>query len=135
MAPRIFQKLHEAIGRGYIRSCHDLSEGGLAAALAEMCLAGGWGARLEVAGIASGAENGMDDEIILFSESNTRFLIEGPKDRADDLVSLFSSIPCQAIGTVTDESVLQIFGRKAGEPIISVPIADLKEAWQKPLRW
>jgi phosphoribosylformylglycinamidine synthase len=135
MAPRTFQKLHEAIVRGYIRSCHDLSEGGLAAALAEMCLAGGWGARLEIAGIASGAESRMDDQVILFSESNTRFLIEVPKDRADDLGSLFSSIPWQAIGTVTDENVLRIFGRKAGEPIISVAVADLKEAWQKPLRW
>ena len=77
----------------------------------------------------------MDDEVILFSESNARFLIEVLKDRVDDLVSLFSSIPWQAIGTVTDENVLQIFGRKAGEPIISLPIADLKEAWQKPLRW
>jgi phosphoribosylformylglycinamidine synthase len=135
LAPRIFQKLHEAIVRGHIRSCHDLSEGGLAAALAEMCLAGGWGARVEVAGIASGAESRMDDEVILFSESNTRFLIEVPRDRVDDLVSLFSSIPWQAVGTVTDESVLRIFGRKAGEPSISLPIADLKEAWQKPLRW
>jgi len=90
---------------------------------------------VEVAGIASEAENRTDPEVILFSESNTRFLIEVPKDRMDDLVSLFSSIPWQAIGTVTDEKLLRIFGRKAGEPIISMPIADLKEAWQKPLRW
>jgi phosphoribosylformylglycinamidine synthase len=134
-APRIFQKLHEAILRGYIRSCHDLSEGGLAVTLAEMCFAGGWGANVELSRIVSGAEPISDDEVVLFSESNTRFLIEVPKDQADDLRSLFSTIPHQEIGTVTDDRHLRIFGRQGGQPIISAPIDDLKEAWQKPLRW
>jgi phosphoribosylformylglycinamidine synthase len=135
MAPLIFKKLHEAIQRGYIRSCHDLSEGGLAVALAEMCFAGGWGANVELARILDLPDKSMDDEVILFSESNSRFLVEISKDRVDDLRSLFSSIPYAAIGTVTDECRLRIFGSQAGQPIISAPIADLKEAWQRPLRW
>src|SRR5262249_45936130 len=36
LAPRIFQRLHAAIQQGLVRSCHDLSEGGLAVAIAEM---------------------------------------------------------------------------------------------------
>src|SRR5262249_26114934 len=44
LAPRIFQGLHAAMRRGLVRSCHDLSEGGLAAAVAEMVFAGGIGA-------------------------------------------------------------------------------------------
>src|SRR5262249_5513388 len=127
MAPRIFRKLHEAILRGYVRSCHDLSEGGLAIALAEMCFAGGWGASVDLAKLA---DDHQEDEVLLFSESNSRFLIEAPKDRVDDLQSLFSTISHQEIGTVADDSHLRVFGRKGGQPIISTPIADLKEAWQ-----
>ena len=43
-APSLFRGLHGAISAGLVRSCHDLSEGGLAVALAEMALAGGLGA-------------------------------------------------------------------------------------------
>src|SRR5262249_47522642 len=112
MAPRIFRKLHEAILRGYIRSCHDLSEGGLVVALAEMCFAGGWGANVELVRISDGRDNNMDDEVILFSESNSRFLIEASKDRVDDLRLLFSTIPHQEIGTVADDNHLRVFGRQ-----------------------
>ena len=44
VAPQLFAKIHDAIRRGLVRSCHDLSEGGLAVALAEMAFAGGIGA-------------------------------------------------------------------------------------------
>src|SRR5262249_4065172 len=43
LAPRIFRALHEAIRQGKVRACHDLSEGGLAVAAAEMAFAGGVG--------------------------------------------------------------------------------------------
>jgi phosphoribosylformylglycinamidine synthase len=135
LAPRVFQKLHEAIQRGYIRACHDLSEGGLATALAEMCLAGDWGADVEISRITAGNESGMSDEVVLFSESNTRFLIEVPKDRESDLDSLFSSVPCLAVGTVTNANQLRIFGRKNDDPMISASVDGLREAWQTPLRW
>ena len=43
-----FAALHRAIQRGLVRACHDLSEGGLAVAAAEMAFAGGLGARIDV---------------------------------------------------------------------------------------
>src|SRR5207244_1046780 len=46
LAPRLFTRLHDAIAAGLVRSCHDLSEGGLAVAAAEMAFAGGIGADL-----------------------------------------------------------------------------------------
>src|SRR5690606_7962643 len=48
LAPRIFRGLHQAISRGLVRSCHDLSEGGLAVALAEMAFAGGVGLEVQL---------------------------------------------------------------------------------------
>ena len=43
-AKRTFAAVHAAIDAGLVRACHDLSEGGLAVALAEMAFAGGFGA-------------------------------------------------------------------------------------------
>ena len=40
MARDVFHKLHAAIDGGLVRACHDLSEGGLAVAAAEMAFAG-----------------------------------------------------------------------------------------------
>jgi phosphoribosylformylglycinamidine synthase len=130
-APRIFHKLHEVIRRGLIRSCHDVSEGGLAVAIAEMCLAGGLGAVIDSRLVA--AELGV--EVCLFSESNTRFLIEISNENEQQVVSCFAGIPCQRIGAVTEEPHLRISSPTHDEQIISASVADLKEAWQKPLRW
>jgi phosphoribosylformylglycinamidine synthase len=134
-APRVFEKLHEAINRGIVRSCHDLSEGGLAVALAEMCFAGSWGASVDSAFVAAAAESGLDLEACLFSESNTRFLIEVRKEHEKEIVSVLSDVPCQHIGIVTDDPHLRIRGGHDPKPIIEASIVDLKEAWQKPFRW
>ena len=39
-----------------------------------------------------------------------------------------------AIGEVTKADRLEVYGIK-GEKVVSTPLAELKEAWQKPLRW
>jgi len=54
-APGLFAQLHAAIRQGLVRACHDLSEGGLAAALAEMAFAGGIGADVTSSGAAISA--------------------------------------------------------------------------------
>jgi phosphoribosylformylglycinamidine synthase len=135
LAPRIFQKLHEAIKQGFIRSCHDLSEGGLGVTLAEMCLAGGWGANVDGSLVAAKPEPGSDLTVSLFSESNTRFVIEVRNEHENSLISLFSDLPCRRIGTVTEDPQLLITVKNTDKPEISASVADLKEAWQKPLHW
>jgi phosphoribosylformylglycinamidine synthase len=135
MAPRIFRRLHEAIRQGLIRSCHDLSEGGLAVALAEMCMAGGWGASIDTEPVAAATEGRLEPKVALFSESNTRFLIEIRQEKEKEFMSVCDGIPCQRVGVVTEEANLRISGTKHGEPSISASVADLKEAWQKPMRW
>ena len=49
-------RMHEAIHAGFVRACHDLSEGGLAVAAAEMAFAGGLGAPHLFAGSAARRE-------------------------------------------------------------------------------
>jgi phosphoribosylformylglycinamidine synthase len=128
-APRIFAKLHEAIQRGLIRACHDLSEGGLAVAVAEMAFAGGVGADITQLRTANEV-----DEVLLFAESATRFVVEAAQASTSDLGGLFSDLPFYPIGQTVREPRLRIAGAN-GEWLIWSSLSDLKEAWQKPLRW
>ncbi len=126
-APQIFGRLHEAIMTGLVRSCHDLSEGGLAVAAAEMAFAGGIGVDIDKPG--SGA-----DEVLLFSEAASRFLVEVRPQHVDQFRRLMSAVPCAEIGQTVKEPRLRIAGA-SGEWIIWLPLQQLKDAWQKPLAW
>ena len=77
-APRIFRAVHAAITAHTVRSCHDLSEGGLAVAAAEMAFAGGLGLDIDLAALVE--TTGIHQTVVLaYSESNTRFLFEGTR--------------------------------------------------------
>jgi phosphoribosylformylglycinamidine synthase len=132
LAPRIFRKLHEAMQRGLIRSCHDLSEGGLAVAIAEMAFAGGVGA--DLTGLDQVAHR-QADEVLLFSESPSRFIVEVTPDNAMLLQQCFGNdAPLTRLGQTCKEQRLRIAGAN-GEWVVWAELADLKEAWQKTLRF
>ncbi|MBT4867032.1 MAG: phosphoribosylformylglycinamidine synthase, partial [Planctomycetaceae bacterium] len=134
-APAVFRAVHSWINRGLIRSCHDLSEGGLAIAAAEMAFAGGLGLELDL-GVAT---QNPDDIALLFSESNTRFLVEVVAEKQADFEASLPStddgqFPVTKLGTVTENGQLQIIGT-TGETIVDADINELKAVWQKPLAW
>jgi len=118
-ARMLYKTLHAAMMQGLIRSAHDLNEGGLAVAIAEMCIAGRLGAILP----------GHFDEVELFSEANSRFVIEVEPEHATEVESLFKGLPIRKFGTVTSEPIL-LFGKS-----FSVSVDELRSAWQKPLDW
>ncbi|MDR3197900.1 MAG: phosphoribosylformylglycinamidine synthase subunit PurL [Planctomycetaceae bacterium] len=118
-AKKLYEILHQAICRGIVRSVHDLSEGGLAVAVAEMCFAGGFGAEL----------TGTFDFIALFSESNSRFVVEIEPIHVPSFESFFAGLPVRKLGKVVTEKTLR-FGNT-----FSVNIDELKTAWQHPLDW
>ena len=132
VAPKLFQALHAAIRSGLIRSCHDCSEGGLAVALAEMAFAGEVGADVTGLSALPGAQN-LPDDVKLFSESATRFVIESRPDNTAALTLLFQGLPFAKIGTTVKEPRLRIAGGD-GEWTIWATLGELKEAWQAPLR-
>jgi phosphoribosylformylglycinamidine synthase len=127
LAPRLFAAVHRAIAAGQVRACHDLSEGGLAVALAEMAFAGGVGADV------TGVPTGLSDVAWLFSESCTRWVLEVPPPQVAAVQANFAGLPFAAIGQTVKEQRLRIAGT-AGEWLIWAKLADLKEAWQRPLR-
>jgi phosphoribosylformylglycinamidine synthase len=126
-APEIFARIHEAIMVGLIRSCHDLSEGGLAVAAAEMAFAGGIGADLAKLG-------SLPDEIALFAESPTRFLLEVRPQHIEQLHRVLGPVPVLDLGATVKEPRLRIAGAD-GEWIVWLPLQQMKDAWQAPLKW
>ena len=134
-AKQVFATVHAAIDAGEIRSCHDLSEGGLAASAVEMSLAGMLGLDLDLTSIDHSVDAGLNSTEILFSESNTRFLIEVEPGKSKSLQARFESagIPLAQLGKVTSGSDVII--QDGGETVLSVGIAEAKAAWQKPLDW
>lgn len=88
-APDRYRRLHQALRAGLVASCHDVSEGGLAVAVAEMCIASGLGVRLDALGHA-------DPTAALFAESAGRLVVEvAPGD-----VAAFVAI----VGPLRDEA-------------------------------
>ena len=105
----------EAAKTGVVESAHDLSDGGLAVALAEATFTGGVGVRVD-----------LDDPFLeLFSESSARAMIVVKEDRHEELVSLAEKhgVELASVGHTggTDLDVIDQF---------TIPVAELKAAWR-----
>jgi phosphoribosylformylglycinamidine synthase len=116
--PEVYRALHQAITGGLIRACHDLSEGGLAVAAAEMCIGGRLGMSIAI--------NGEED---LFSEGNGRLVLEIRSGDSAKLESHFAQLPdnLMRIGVVTHDSHLKILSRE--QELIALSVIDLAKAW------
>ena len=130
LAKQTFAAMHTAINAGLVRSCHDLSEGGLAIAAAEMAFAGGVGAQLDLSALPE-----LAIESQLFSESNSRFLCEVSTENAAAFESQLSDVPCVCVGRTDKDPRLKIAAQSGGAAVIDESLAKLKAAWQQPLNW
>jgi phosphoribosylformylglycinamidine synthase len=126
--------LGEAIRKGLVRSCHDLSEGGLAVAAAEMSLAGMLGVNLDVHRISTHA-HGMNavtrDVVRLFSESASRFLVELAPEQLGAFEQHMQASGVHELtylGTVTNTNRFVV--QDGTQELINVSVAELQEAWK-----
>jgi len=119
-----------AIQAGAVRAAHDLSEGGLAAAVAEMCIGGRLGAQIDLDHVRHTADVLLPEELA-FSESQSRILLAVPAERLDDVTANLHQAPHSVIGTVTETGRLTL--RMNEETLADIPVADLVAAWKRPL--
>ena len=125
------KRIHKAISARLIASCHDCSEGGLAVALAEMAFAGGLGIEADLRGLAkSDGCNRIDSQ--LFSESNSRYIVEVSPDKFDEFARGMLNVPFGQIGKVISNNKL-IIKDAGGNNVVDVDLDTLKQAWKKPL--
>jgi phosphoribosylformylglycinamidine synthase len=116
-----YRRLHQAIQAGLVQSCHDLSEGGLAVALAEMCLAGRLGARVDL------PLGDLAPEVFLFSESNGRLLLEVAEEDTLELERQFAGIALTFLGNVTSDGRLRV--EHGDRLLIDLAVDLLVETW------
>ncbi|GIK58427.1 MAG: hypothetical protein BroJett015_40900 [Chloroflexota bacterium] len=123
------RRLHQAMQAGLVQACHDCAEGGIAVALAEMCIAGGLGLEAQLMRIPRDYHaNYASDEVILFSESLSRFLVEiRPEDEAA-FRAIMGDEPAECIGVVGGDKL--VLNGRTGEPLFSLTIAQMEEAWR-----
>lgn len=124
----LYEKLSTAIGDGLVASCHDCSDGGLGVALAESAFAGACGMEIDLTRIPA-----RSDVVALFSESQSRFVATVPPSNAAAFERRMSGTPLTPIGSVIPLEVFRIRGRDGYADEAS--LSELKEAWQRTLRW
>ena len=118
---RYMDKLLSAMDEGIVLSCHDCSDGGIAVAVAEMCISGQCGAEIDLS-----AMMGSSVQRKLYSESNSRWIVE--VDGMD--VTRFTEImgdDAELIG-ITKGNALKI---KDNGTV--VPLEDMIKAWNEPI--
>lgn len=140
-AKKAMDSLITAIDLDLVLSCHDCSEGGLAVAAAEMAFAGGLGMMIDLELVPSKLNR---DDKILFSESNSRFLIEVEKSKEKKFEETMEGSVFAKIGETTEEPKLKISERRQLDPsreddikklVIDEPVKELKMAWDVTFKW
>ncbi|HUT36414.1 MAG TPA: AIR synthase-related protein [Planctomycetota bacterium] len=117
----------QAIEKGLVHSAHAPGKGGLGVGLAKVAFAGELGMAIDLRRVP--AVRVDRDDVLLFSESNSRFIVTvAPEDKAAFEEAL-GGLPCACIGEVTDEPHLRITGLD-GNPVVDASVVDLKARWK-----
>ncbi|WP_276356624.1 phosphoribosylformylglycinamidine synthase subunit PurL [Cohnella caldifontis] len=119
------QAVLAAIRAGLVASAHDLSEGGLAAALAESCFGRGLGASVEWT-------PNLRPDLALFSESQSRILLSAKPEKAEKLAALLKEqgVPATRLGTVGGD---RLTIKVAGHTAIDAPVEELRREWKEAI--
>jgi phosphoribosylformylglycinamidine synthase len=119
--------LHSAIRAGLVRACHDLSEGGLGVALAEMAIGGRLGIDVDLNALASASA--LDEtNTLLYAESLARFVVEVTPDKAAAFEAALAGVPLTPLGSVTANNTFTV--RQGGTAVIAETVTVLEQAWR-----
>lgn len=123
-----YEALNTAIENGLVASCHDCSDGGLGAALAETAGAGRLGMDLDLAVL------GVDHPAVaLFSESQSRLVVTVSPEHTSSFEALINATHCFRLGVVTETPTLHIV--MGSTELVNTPIEVLNDAWKSTLDW
>jgi phosphoribosylformylglycinamidine synthase len=132
-AKKIFNALSLASQSRLVSAMHDCSDGGLAVAMAEMAFSGALGLDMFLSGVPYKSER-ANNASILFSESNSRFVVEVEPKNRKKFERLLKGISFGLAGCFNAGKYFKVYGLD-GKVCINADINKLKDAWQKPLKW
>ncbi len=133
-AKKTFEALGSAARAGLVAAVHDCSDGGLAVALAEMAFSGGLGMDIFLSELPYEGGAQVRNDILLFSESHSRFVVEVDKKNQRSFEKAMKGVPFGLLGCVKKEPDFTVFGLN-GKPVVAARIQELKKAWQETLNW
>jgi phosphoribosylformylglycinamidine synthase len=126
---KAYARISEAIDRNLVRACHDLSDGGLGVAVAEMAFTGDLGLEVDLSKVPTSEK--MRDDFTLYSESNGRLLVEVSEEDHVKFEALMCDSVFARIGTVKEDKTLRV--EKNGAVLFKLPLTSLIGAWKTPL--
>jgi len=130
-AKKSFDALIKAMDKGLVKTCHDCSEGGIGVAAAEMAFAGELGLKIYLEKVPSNLKR---NDKILFSESNSRFLVEVKKGKEKEFERIMKGNILAKIGEVTDDKKLVVIGLNK-KPVVNEDVNELKKVWKSTFDW
>jgi phosphoribosylformylglycinamidine (FGAM) synthase-like enzyme len=112
----------------YISACHDLSEGGLGACLAEMAIGGDIGATIDISEVT----NGLRTDVKIFSESNTRWVAEVKKEAQTEFEKQLKKeqVSFTLLGKTKGNHLIIKDGTKT---FVDLSVDVLRDCWSKPI--
>lgn len=122
--PATLDAVYARIRAGDVLACHDVSEGGLFAAVVEMGIGGDLGAEIDIAGLGPRAD------LALFNETAGTFVLEVADAKA--IGAALGGVPHARIGRTIPDPVVRVLA--GGEPLFDAALADLQSAWEAPMR-
>ena len=126
-----YHAINQAQEQELIASCHDLSDGGLGVALAEVAFSGGLGMKVELSKVLTSEP--LRDDILLYSESASRFLVTVHPENKASFETIFKGQCFSQIGMVNSSKTLTIQAQ-SGDRLLDTSLDELKNAWQNTLR-
>lgn len=127
-----YLKFYDLVQEGLINACHDISDGGLAVAVAEMAIGSSLGAELRVEDIPISPQDMLVEEI-LYSETPSRLLITIPQAGQRAFERRLGKQTYQVIGQVRENTKLTFYYQ--GERYLHDEIDELRKAWKETLNW
>ena len=120
-AVAVIAAVREGVRDGMLRVAHDVSDGGLACALAECAIAGEIGLEVDLGALL--ASRGGEPERWLFGEGSGGFVVAGAPDRIGPFVDTVGGV---MIGRAAGETILI----SAGLERVAITVADARAAWE-----
>lgn len=125
----LYKKTHIAITQKLITSIHDLSDGGLAVALAESALGGQLGANINLDPLFSNQGKTMESARVLFCETPSRFIATIKKENQAEFEKTLKGSAFYQIGITTKEPKINVSLNQKN--IIDVDLVDIEKAWKR----